>query len=1248
MKHLKKVLALLCVFALLLGIVPAVSAADLGEFTILSTTDMHGRCWDTNILNDTAATNTLLQAATAVKGIRAAKENVILLDNGDTYQGTPVSTYQLSLQKQGLIDLPNPMALAMKEMAYDAATVGNHEFNYDWETMDAVRAYLADATQGNAVASLCANLYYDGTDGVHTAGENVCIPYMIKEITAGEETYKIAIIGFENTDCPRWDVPDNYPGMVFTHPDNTTGAMAWEAQRYLEQVQEYDPDFIIVAYHSGLGDGAAPEDIVFGKNSENQILSMIKNTEGIDMVIAGHDHSSGYSGSTYKDQGGNDVIVVNGAGNNLTCTTFGIDASGSIYLKKHEDLPLKNYAADTALKEQIKPYAELASKYVNQVCGTILPGTWSKSTNFYLQQTDTMDFVNRAQIAQGTIHLAEKYDTEEKVAALFDATGLDHLSVDVSSSSVVVSGNYTVQPGTMSMKDIYRLYKYDNTLYLVPLTGAQIKEIMEFNASERLAVSTASGTPVYSCIGDSFTNPVFYGLDFKYDMAQEKGSRVVDLKFADGRAFEMDKTYIMAINNYHLGNGPFAAYSTDDAIWSQTDDLGGGVVQDLIAAFLKAETEAKGGVSPAPSKWELTYTGEIESGVATGDYILNQVTSAEDLYEGGMAAIYHIAGTQTLSSNASDNKLAPCTDVTLGEGKLGTSDWSSLFEIRFPEENENGYFYLYSWNDGGYVTSGATGNSLGITEDYNEYSLWELIPTDNEGQFYIRNVNAAHNGNKNQHLEVYNGVFTTYGLNSGGDAYLMSMYIEPKVEGEFVLTEAASAADLYEGCNVVIYHPASEQVLTNIASGSRMAPASDFTIGWTELGTDNASAVFTYTATEEGYFMLTDAEGRYLTSGATGNSLSMTEEANDYSLWEIEWLENEGEVYIRNVNASYNNGPKDQYLEYYNNKFTTYGLKSGGAAYVMRLYSAPKGGSQPCLHENYELLGARDPACTENGYTGDFVCTDCGALLSEGEVIPATGHSGGTATCHTLATCDVCGEEHGEYDPDNHEGDTELHNYRAPTCHEDGFSGDLWCTGCGEYISFGEGIPANSENCPSKQFTDLTSEWYHEGVDFVIREGIMKGTSDTHFQPRANMTRAQMAMVLYRMAGEPSVEGLENPFTDVKETSWYADAVLWAYDQGITTGATATTFDPQGLITRQQFVTMLYRAEDPDAIEEDHLAGFEDKDTISSWAVDAMNWAVAKGIIEGMTETKLAPKASAQRAQIALMIYRFAENVVNA
>lgn len=760
MKHiLKRGLALLCMLTLLVGVLPlSASATELGEFTVLSTTDMHGRCWDTNLLTGGSVGNSMLNVATAVEQIRSEKSNVILIDNGDTYQGTPVSSYQLSRQAAGLTTDPNPMALSLTEIRYDFSVLGNHEFNYGWDTMEEVRDYLCMA----GVLTVTANLYYDGTDGVHAKGENVFSPYILQTVTAGDKGYRVAIIGFENTDCPRWDVADNYPGIVFTHPDNTTGSMAWEAERYIDMAKADGADFIIVAYHSGLGDGADPEDIEFGKNSENQILSMIKNTEGIDMVIAGHDHSTSYSGNKYKDKAGNDVIVVNGGGTNLTCTTFSITDSG-IELKEHKDLALSSYSADAALKAKIQPYAEAADAYVSQTVGS-LTGTWNTVSNYYLAQSDAMDLINRAQIAQGSLHMAEKYDTPEKVSALYAETGLDHLTVDVSSTSVVITSGYKVQAGEMSMKDIYKLYRYDNTLYLVPLTGQQIKDIMEFNASERLSVNTASGEAVFGTKGDDFTNPVFYGLDFTYDMSKEAGSRVVIEKFADGRAFDLSKTYLMAINNYHLGNGPFAKYSTEDAVWSQNEDMEGGVVQDLIAEFLKANDD---GVSPAPSKWSLTYTGEITTGTADGAYIADLITDAADLADGDKVFILHVAGSQLVSTVADGSKLAPSADVTLGDKQLGTSDETTMFTLK---KGSDGYLRFVG-ADGTYLTSAPTGNGLSMSEE-NDYSLWELeAKEESSGVFHIHSVNAAYNGSTNQYLEFYSGAFTTYGFQSGGGAY---------------------------------------------------------------------------------------------------------------------------------------------------------------------------------------------------------------------------------------------------------------------------------------------------------------------------------------------------------------------------------------------------------------------------------------------------------------------------------------------
>ena len=789
MKNLfKRSIALLCIVAMLLSVLPVALAAEEEQlqFVVLSTTDMHGRCWDENILNDTKMNNSMLNVATAVAKARETYgENVVLVDNGDTYQGTPVSTYQISQFTQGATTDPNPMAISMKYIGYDLANLGNHEFNYAWDTMDATYDYLAEDEEGLAgLPTVCANLYYDGTDGVHEAGENVMTPYTTKrfEDEKGNQ-YKIAILCFVTPDCTRWDVPDNYPGMRFSHPDNPDLSIRWEAERYLDIIEDKEaPDFVIVAFHSGAGSAVADEDLVYGVNTENQVYSMIAGTVGIDMVIAGHDHSESYSNKTYKNAQGEDVLVVNGGGNSLTTSVFTITKYGQVELVSSKNEKLSNHAADAGLKTLLQPYADAASGYVNATCGKAV-GEWNKVTKFYLEQSDTMDLIGRAQMAQGSVHMAEKYDTEEKLAALYAETGLDHITVDLSSTSVVINGNYNVKAGDLSMKDIYRMYRYDNSLYLLPVSGAEIKAILEFNAATHLSVNTASGTPVFSTTGDDFTNPIFYGIDFKYDMSREKYDRIIDLKFSNGDEVVEDKMYILAVNNYHLGNasGPFADYTTEDTIWSQTDDMGGGFVQDLIAEFLAAETEANGGVAPAPSNWEIVYTGEIVAGKAEGEFI-GDLVDPNTLVEGDQVMIYYPAGNTLVSPVASGNKLTPSEDVTTGvndEGvkQAGTNTASNIFTVK---KYEDGTVAFLS-SDGKVMTSGATGNSLSMTEGFNDCSCWTFEATD--GGWYVHNVGANYNGNHNQYLEYYSG-FTTYGLGGGGAIYTFNFYKLPVAEEE--------------------------------------------------------------------------------------------------------------------------------------------------------------------------------------------------------------------------------------------------------------------------------------------------------------------------------------------------------------------------------------------------------------------------------------------------------------------------------
>lgn len=181
--------------------------------------------------------------------------------------------------------------------------------------------------------------------------------------------------------------------------------------------------------------------------------------------------------------------------------------------------------------------------------------------------------------------------------------------------------------------------------------------------------------------------------------------------------------------------------------------------------------------------------------------------------------------------------------------------------------------------------------------------------------------------------------------------------------------------------------------------------------------------------------------------------------------------------------------------------------------------------------------------------------------------------------------------------------------------------------------------------CASDKFTDVAPKaWYHEGIDFMVNSGYMMGMSDTVFGISGSVTRGQLVTILYRVAGAPGVEGLENPFTDVEAGRFYTDAVIWAANNGIVSGVTEDSFAPNKVITREQIATILYRFDKAEPAAEDNLKQFPDGEKVSGYAKDAMNWAVSQGLISGIAngeETTLS--ATATRAQIAVILFRYLE-----
>ena len=183
----------------------------------------------------------------------------------------------------------------------------------------------------------------------------------------------------------------------------------------------------------------------------------------------------------------------------------------------------------------------------------------------------------------------------------------------------------------------------------------------------------------------------------------------------------------------------------------------------------------------------------------------------------------------------------------------------------------------------------------------------------------------------------------------------------------------------------------------------------------------------------------------------------------------------------------------------------------------------------------------------------------------------------------------------------------------------------------------------------SSRFTDVSGsfKWAANSVDFMYGNGLVNGISTKNpnvFGPGQNMTRAMLVTILYRAAGEPSVAGITNKFTDNKQNQYYYEPVLWASSKGIVNGATATTFDPDGKITREQIAAILYRYAGSPAASSSALNGFADRSAVSSYAVTAMQWAVGNGIITGVStngRTTLSAKNNATRAQVSVMLHRF-------
>ena len=272
-----------------------------------------------------------------------------------------------------------------------------------------------------------------------------------------------------------------------------------------------------------------------------------------------------------------------------------------------------------------------------------------------------------------------------------------------------------------------------------------------------------------------------------------------------------------------------------------------------------------------------------------------------------------------------------------------------------------------------------------------------------------------------------------------------------------------------------------------------------------------------------------------------------------------------------------------------------------------------------------EALPSVDATCTETGLSGGSKCSVCGTLLDIHNVVPALGH---------------------DFEADwtvDFEATTEAEGQKSRHCTR--------CDEVTDIIAIAKQVKIIDS---AEKFTDLeVKSWSKEGIDYVVSYGYMNGTGNgTTFSQTGTMTRAMIVSVLYRMAGSPATEA-QNPFVDLEAgQTWYHAAVIWAYENGIVTGTSSTTFAPNGAVTREQMATFLFRYASHmgyDTTAAADLSVFPDEASVGTWAKDSLSWANANGLITGAVGndgvTRLNPQGAATREQVATILMRFCKSI---
>ncbi len=492
----KRLLSMLIAFIMVLGImiVPSKTFAEDEnvKLTVIGTTDIHANIYNYSYEDREDVDNLgMAKIYTIVQKIREENPNTLLIDNGDTIQGTILSDDLYNTK----LELKHPVIDVMNFMKYDSMTLGNHEFNFG---LDMVKKIEEEAN----FPILAANATYKKD------GSCLVKPYVIKEVAG----IKVGILGITNPNIPRWDGP-KVTELDFATPVDTV-------KKHIGEMKSEGADIIIISSHigyeeeyEGSGDGAA---------------LIAESFPEVAAILAGHAHV------TENHKVGNTLIgAAKNAGEQVVRFDFELAKKNDAWTIVDSEvsvIDVKEYEASKELKEYAKEYHENTLDFIDEVIGEVVE-----------------DFAPPSEIPG----IPEAQIKDTGVIDLINDVQLKYTGADVAGAALF-SQNSNLRKGDVTYANIFEIYKYPNTLIGIEVTGAELKAYMEWSANYYNTFTPGDINLSFNPNIRGYNYDMFQGIDYKVDVSKPAGERIVDVKFKGEILKDTDKIKL-GINNYRYG-----------------------------------------------------------------------------------------------------------------------------------------------------------------------------------------------------------------------------------------------------------------------------------------------------------------------------------------------------------------------------------------------------------------------------------------------------------------------------------------------------------------------------------------------------------------------------------------------------------------------------------------------------------------------------------------------------------------------